>query len=270
MAVLRIDIQGNPKAIPYRSFLSIANNSLGILDDLDVAFSRRRWGAVQWFMNDLSSNGKLRLEIYSQRIELKRKKLPDVAERVTQSFVTGFRALEQEGRSPAYLTEFGMHRAESLTGVIGHDGTQAVIASDVSTQQEVEITKQSAANIKRLLPEAHKSYGSIEGKLEAINIHRGEYFIVYEAISGKGVTCRFPKLGLTPKAKDHLGERVQVSGLLSRNEKGEPVRITIDKPERFKIFGSDLQILSLKNLGGSDPNFTGDMSTEDFIRSIRE
>jgi nitrogen regulatory protein PII-like uncharacterized protein len=201
---------------------------------------------------------------------LKRKKLPDVAERVSQSFVTGFRALEQEGRSPAFLTEFGMHKAESLTDVIGKEGTRAIVASDVSTQQEVEITKQSATNIRKLLPEAYKSYGSIEGKLEAISIHRGEYFVVYEGVSGKGVMCRFPKLKLTPKAKDHLGERVQVAGLLSRNAKGEPVRIAIDKPERFRIFGTDLQVLSLKSLGGSDPDFTGEMSTEDFIRSIRE
>ncbi|HEY1656758.1 MAG TPA: hypothetical protein VGG14_00305 [Candidatus Sulfotelmatobacter sp.] len=270
MAVLRLDIQGNPKTIPYRSFLSVANNSLGILDELDTAFSHRRLGAVQWFMNDLSINGKLRLEIYSRRIELKRKRLPDVAEQVTKSFVTGFRALEQQGKSPAYLSEFGMHKAENLTSVLGHDGATAVVASDVSTNEEVEITKQSAVNLRNLIPEAHRSYGSIEGKLEAISIHRGEHFVVYEAISGKGVMCRFPQLTLTPKAKDHLGDRVQVSGLLSRNAKGEPVRILIEKPERFKIFGTDLTILSLKSLGGSDPAFTGDLSTEDFIRSIRE
>jgi hypothetical protein len=52
MSVLRIDIQGNPKSIPYRSFLTVANNSLAILDDLDAAFSHRRYGhgALQWYM----------------------------------------------------------------------------------------------------------------------------------------------------------------------------------------------------------------------------
>jgi hypothetical protein len=270
MAVLRIDIEGNPKAVPYRNFLHVANNSLGILYDLDVAFSRRRLGAVQWFMNDLSSNGKLRLEIYSQPVELKRKKLPDVGQEVTTGFVTGFRTLEREGRSPAYLTEWGMHKAEHMTDVIGRDGMTAVVAADVTNQQEVEITKQSFKNLKNLLPEAYKSLGSIEGRLEGISIHHGERFVVYDSISGKGVTCLFPKLKLTPKAKEHLGDRVQVSGLLSRNAKGEPVRIRIDKPERFRVFGSDLAMLSMRSLGGSDPDFTGGMSTEDFIRSIRD
>lgn len=270
MAVLRVDIQGNPKAIPYKNFLRVANDSLYILDDLDYHFSRRRLGAIQWFMNDLSSNGKLRLEIYSRPIELKRKRLPDVGQDVTKSFVTGFKTLEEYGKSPAYLTEFGMRKAENLTQVIGQEGTKAIIARDVTSEQEIEITPQAGANIKKLLPAAHHSYGTIEGTLEAISIHRGERFVLYDAISGKGVTCRFPpELKLTEKAKEYLGSRIQASGLISRNVKNEPVRITIEDPDGFRVFGADLKILSLRDLGGNDPNFTGDLSTQEFIRSIR-
>lgn len=271
MAVLRIDIQGNPKAIPYRSFIRVANNSLAILDDLDAWFSRRRAGAVQWLMNDLAANGKLRLEIYSQPKELKRKKLPDVAHEVTKSFVTGFRTLENEGRSPSFLSDTGMHRAEMLTEVIGHNGARAIVAVDMSSEQEVEITKQSAANLAKLIPAASRSIGSIEGTLEDISIHHGNHFVVYEVLTGKGVRCRFPKFGfLLEKAKENLGNRVIVSGVLARNTKNEPVRIVIERPADFKVFGVDLTALPLKELGGKFPDLTGDLSTEDFIRSIRE
>jgi hypothetical protein len=271
MAVLRIDIQGNPKAIPYRSFIRVANNSLAILDDLDAWFSRRRAGAVQWFMNDLAINGKLRLEIYSQPKQMVRKKLPDVAQDVTRSFVTGFRTLENEGRSPSFLSDTGMHRAEMLTDVLGHDGAKAIVAVDVSSEQEVEITKQSATNIAKLIPAAARSIGSIEGTLEEISVHRGNHFVVYQALTGKGVRCHFPKLGfLLDKAKENLSKRVVVSGVLARNTKNEPVRITIERESDFKVFGVDLTVMALKDLGGKFPDWTGDLSTEDFIRSVRE
>jgi len=71
------------------------------------------------------------------------------------------------------------------------------------------------------------------------------------------------------KVKKFLGARVQVSGIVSRNEKGEPVRVLLEKETDLKIFGFDLKILPFKKLGGSDPDFTGDLSTEEFIRKIR-
>ena len=37
----------------------------------------------------------------------------------------------------------------------------------------------------------------------------------------------------------------------------------------LKIFGKDLKILPMRELGGSDPNFTGDLSTEEFLADIR-
>ena len=259
MALLRIDIEGTPQAIPYRSFLRVANNTLSILDDLDIAFSHRRFGgATDWYMNDLSSNGKLRLEIYSKTKEMKRKRLPDIASDITRSFVSGFRTLETQGRSPAYLSEVGMKKAESLTDVVGHNGARAIVAVDVITKEEVEITRQSAINIGKLIPEASKSYGSIEGTLEEISIHKGNHFVVYESISGKGVRVRLGNHDLLQKVKDNLGSRILVSGLLSRNAKNEPISVTIQRENNFKVFGTDLQILPLKELGGSDPNFTGD------------
>ena len=165
MATLRIDIEGNPKSIPYRSFLDVANNTLAILGDLDHRFSHRQQGAVEWYMNDLRQNGSLRLEIYSKIVQLKRKQLPDVAKQVAGSFVKGFEMLETQGRSPEYLTSYGMDRAKQMTNVIGHEGAHTIRASSPETEETIEITKKAVQNLELLLPEASKSIGSVEGML---------------------------------------------------------------------------------------------------------
>lgn len=269
MAVLRIDIAGNPKAIPYRSFLDVASNSLAVLADLDHAFSRRYDGALEWFVNDLAKNGVLRLEIYSRVRTLKRKELPDVGKEVAESFVRGFEMLENQGRSPEFLTASGMNRAQKMTNILGHDGATKLVASIPQTSSETDITVVSATNLRKLLPEASKSLGSIEGKLEGISVHGRLDVVIYESIHGKAVTCHIANADLLGKIKETLGSRVKVTGLVSRNAKAEPRKVTVERPEDFKVFGSELKILPFRRLAGSDPDFTGDFSSEEYIREIR-
>ena len=270
MAVLRIDIAGNPKTLPFRQLLQVGADSIGILDDLDHAFSHAPRGATEWYINDLGMNGKLRLEIYSQIKRMRRKLLPDVGIRVASSFVTGFRILEKEGASPPYLTDTGMRRAERLTSVLGREGTRAIVASVPEQQAEVEITKRSALNLERLLPEASTSLGSVEGHLEGINLHRNPRFIVYQGGTNKAVTCGFGALELRERIKDSLEHRVSVSGRLWRNARGEPVRIKLFSTDDLKVFGSDLKILPFRDVRACDPEFTAELTTEQFLRSARE
>jgi len=271
MTTLRLDIAGNPKSVPYRSFLEVANNSLAILSDLDPRFSHRRAGNVEWYMNDLGLNGALRIEVYSRVRALRRKILPDVSRQVGESFVRGFGMLEKQGRSPEYFTSYGMDRAMDMTRVIGNDSAHAIVAQVLDGEAPVEITETSVRNLKELIPEASKAIGSVEGILEAISIHdrKKPLFVVYESLFGKAVTCRFSGLPIMEKVKDSLGRRVRVSGLVSRNARSEPRQVMLYRPEDLEIFGEDLKVLPFRSLGGSDPDFTGDLSTEEFIRSVR-
>ena len=105
---------------------------------------------MEWFINDLSKNGALRLEVYSRVKAMKRKELPDVGTRVAESFVRGFGTLEREGRSPEYLTSKGMNRAQKMMSVIGHDKAHALIASVPESHAETQITEASVRNLRQL------------------------------------------------------------------------------------------------------------------------
>jgi hypothetical protein len=271
MSVLRLDIEGNPNRIPYRSFIQVANNSLGILNDLDFAYTRKHGATLDWFVNDLSKNGGLRIEVYSQVRPMKRVKYEDFSSAVVNSFVEGFNVLENQGKSPALLTETGMHKAQVLTNLIGENGMHAVVASVPNTDKKTEITRRSAVNIDLLIPEASHALGSVEGTLEVISIHRGNRFVIYQHGTSKAVSCFYAKLPLLDRIKGALGQRVMASGELFRNAKGEPVKLKLGQESQLKIFGSEsLPVYELLSLAGSDPDFTGDWSTEEFIRHIRE
>jgi hypothetical protein len=119
MAVLRIDIAGNPKTIPFRTMLQVGSNAIGVLDDLDHAFSHASRSVTDWYMHDLAMNGKLTLEIYSQMRKTRRPVPANLGDTVAGSFIDGFSTLERQGTSPRYLTEAGMLRAERMTSAIG-------------------------------------------------------------------------------------------------------------------------------------------------------
>lgn len=246
--------------------------SLGILDELDHALSRRVSPySLEWYMRDASTNGGMSLEVYSRVRKLQRRvMLADISNEVARSFVSGFARLEEQGKSPAFLTDVGMAKVKRLTGTIGDKGPRAIMASLPETKSFIEITYRSAENIKKLLPTATRTLGSVEGRLEGISVRGYTRFIVYEGLTDKGVSCTSPKLNLLDKAKDSLGSRVQVTGIVHRNKRGEPIRVVIQNPNDFKVFGVDLNILPLEQLGGSDPDFTGTLSTDEFIRRIRD
>jgi hypothetical protein len=270
MSVLRLDIEGDANRIPYRSFIQVASNSLGILNDLDYAYSRKHGATLDWYVKNLSKNGSLRIEVYSRVKTKKRVHYEDFSSQVADSFVSGFRVLEEEGKSPALLTESGMKKARVLTNLIGNNGLQSLVATAPDTQKETEITRKSAAHIEQLIPVASQSIGSVEGTLEVISIHRSNRFIVYEQRTGKAVSCFYGKLPLLDVVTDALGKRVVASGELSRNAKGEPIKLKLNDESQLKVFGSAAYpSYELLKLSGSDPEFTGDMSTEEFIRNTR-
>jgi hypothetical protein len=135
--------------------------------------------------------------------------------------------------------------------------------------KRIEITHNAVKNLARLLPAASSALGSVEGYLEGINLHRNPRFIVYESRTGKAITCTFGSLELTQKIKDNLQQRVVAFGRVVRNTKGEPLRITLSSIDDLKVFDKDLKVLPFRELRGSDPDFTGDLTTEEFIKRNR-
>jgi hypothetical protein len=164
-----------------------------------------------------------------------------------------------------------MRHASRMASVIGHEGAKKLIASLPEEKDEAELTAKAVQNIDKLLQAPYESLGSIEGHLEGINLHATPRFIVYEQRTGKAVTCLFGQFReeLMEKIKSSLEERVVVAGRLYRNSKGEPVRIKLRSASDLQVFGRDLKILRMADLRGSDRDFTGGLSVQEYVRRMR-
>ena len=112
----------------------------------------------------------------------------------------------------------------------------------------------------------HLSLGSVEGRLELVSLHPGRRrFNVCHALTGKTVRCSLPP-ELEEVAKGGLGKRVIVAGLVSYDEKGIPFSV---QSERLRIVKEDRELPSVKDMVGLAPDITGELSTEEYIRTLR-
>jgi hypothetical protein len=260
MATLRFEVKGELGSITLRGFLNAVESALRILGDYDAAISGKPKGTLDWIITDVST-GSLRIVTQSRSRLEDRNYGPEVAAK----FIAGWSAIERQCVTPPYLSEQGMKQAKQLTRLIGREGMTGFVAA--SQTDTVEITPQASANIEQLLKVRQCSIGSVEGKLETISIHGESRFIIYHHRTGKAVTCRVPQERLkTMISTEMLGRRIIASGKVCSNMKGEPLRVDA---EDIKVLRRKEELPSTAALSGMDPHFTGDLSTEDYIRSLR-
>jgi hypothetical protein len=268
MAKIQFDIIGQLGSISAPTFHDAIANALGILRELDTVLSNRRSGALQWYVGDLHANGSLSIEFipkvraFSPRVL---KGLPsDIAPQVTESFVHGFQNIQTDGTSPPYLSENGLHRIANLVGLINKNGARGFHISD--DKRTVDVSNIAAENVTKLIRPKRHAIGSVEGYLRAISLHRGMKVTVYHSRTNKAVSCSFRDQDFLDIIKSALGRKVIALGTVHYNEKGEPVRVDM---ERLRVFRSGEDLPSTAEVGGSIPDFTDGMSTDDYVRSLR-
>ena len=157
--------------------------------------------------------------------------------------------------------------------VIGRRPASLTPAEKIQLLEEMGINTKVWVNLNTLedlLGVKYKAIGSIEGKIELINIHpKTRKFDIYELRTNKAVRCNFPsEIEQDVFMAAEKRKRVVIFGVISYNSRGEPISILVKTPIRFLPQEKDLP--TAKDLRGMSPDFTGDMKTEDYIRSLRE
>lgn len=259
MATVKLKIEGKPGDIGLKAFIVAVQNWLNMLMEVDAAISRESKGTLEWVIADVSV-GSLQMSLASRsRIEGK-----NFGPEVAQIAVAGLGQIERDGTTPPYVSHQGLSYAKSMLKTIGSNGISGI---EVAYQSDVEhLTAQASVNVDLLLPTTHTSLGSIEGRIEAISIHGDTKFVVYQDGTNKAVTCKFPREWLD-RVKAALGGRVSVAGVVHWNRRNEPVRVDGEDLREMK---SREELPSIVQLAGSIPDLTGTLSTEEYLRRIRE
>jgi hypothetical protein len=259
MATVRLTLKGAPENISLRSFADALTHSVEILEDLDLAISREAKGSLEWVVTQLAT-GSLSVTLESRSKLTAHNFGPDTA----NAFVTGLDKIEKEGASPPYLSEYGIKQARSLAALIGRDGVAGINVTDL--QQTAELSPVAVENARKLIQIKTSAIGSVEGTIETLSIHGKARFVIYHLRTRKAISCQFDREKWFEKTRDMMGKRVTVHGLVHYNIKGEPQRVEI---EDMRLARDSRELPTIEELSGSDPNFTGTLSTEEYIRQIR-
>lgn len=110
--------------------------------------------------------------------------------------------------------------------------------------------------------------GAIEGMLEQINLHQGaNVFHIYPDVGPRKVTCKFPAK-LYDDAVSAVGRRVEVFGTLHyRSGATFPHEVAVTHIEAYPPEGD---LPDWDDLRGRAPDATGELSSEAFVRELRD
>ena len=261
MTRLRLKMEGRPKQISMDSFLKVMKEIPELLGELDCAVSRNRSGTLDWVISDLKT-GSAYLEIESRVVRGNE----DFAQQVAQHFTDGLIQITEgsNAASPPLFSTAINRRLMRIVRNLEATGSQGLIVSSPDIEREASLTRKAEPILRELISVRYKDIGAVEGRLEAVSL-RPRRFDIHDSISRRVVKCDLPT-ELEKVVRDNLGETVEVFGLISFNAQAEPLSIDV---ESLRALGSPEVLPTIEDVLGIAPDFTGDLSTEEFIRVVR-
>lgn len=261
MAELVLTIKGMLGTISLGSFLTVIDSSFEILKDLDSAISRQPQGSLDWVIDRVYATSSIGLAIKSKARDPK----VDYGIRVAEVYSDGIDIIRIEGKTPPYFSDNCLRLVGKVAKVLRKNGANALEILDSERNKSARLDAEVATTTNQLIGSSYKSYGSVEGTVEMISIHKPPRFNVYHSITFHAVRCNLRQDDIE-RVRDNLGRRVVVSGLVSYNAKDEPKNVTL---EELEVIPKEEELPTIDEFIGSDPKYTGDMTTEEYIRSIR-
>jgi hypothetical protein len=257
---LEVRVEGAPGSIPVRAFLDALRGSLDVLDQLERAEHPDTRGPGRWLIADLSTS--------SANAVLRRADAPDL--QTPLRLVEGVAALREQQVLPPYFssaTVAALVRVGEQTHRPGVSGvTLALLDSSPQPLRSEELSEAVLSNARKAMEGSERTLGSVTGLLDVINLRRGARQVsLYDQESKRAVRCRFSD-DLFETLRESLGHRVRALGTVTRNRTGQILRLDINTVERLP---ESVDVPSVDDLAGIAPWYTGEQSTDDFLRSVR-
>lgn len=158
-------------------------------------------------------------------------KLPtSTLDRMVEAVPAGISILRERAERPPHFTD----KALTLTATLSTVPLPWLRTRNGAA--EVEITRSAGLHAQRILAMPYTSdFGTVEGRLEAVNVHGGRrQFVIYDDLTGERIECHFGHRIATDEIK--VDRRVAVTGEIRSRENGEIVSVIA---ERIEVFPPD-------------------------------
>lgn len=247
-------------------FTSTLGQLSSALREIDRAAIIERVERPKWVVDDLRHEGLF----YTVRLSAGpgRRRDSESLLRPVEALVDGARDLQVEPELPPFYSEATVSRL--LKVAEPKDGIVEVSLATVNGEVGVRIGLNDAliAHARSAIREADISIGSITGTLDVISTRakHGVRVSVFDPVYRRAVTGTASGT-LSDNLRDSWGHRVTVRGRITRNARGQAIRIAITDLELLP--GDDSGRPATSALLGADPNWTGGLSVDAFMDRAR-
>lgn len=259
---LRIYLPGSSASGDARRALKIVQGVIDLLDKLDEQ-DRADEGKdhIRWGFSELtigSVGARIAVDEPRRHQEL------EAAEALFPKLVLGLHSLEERPFIPDGWEDESAKKADTLLKSSKHLSLELQVLGDLATDAYT-ITSAAQENLKQALSDRMTTIGSLTGTLEMVNFHgdRPVARLWLEA-PNRPVTVYFDEKQ-SQKMKDALRTRVQVSGEIKRDRAYRAESIKLRSLRRMKARSAK----ELIALAGSIPDFTGGLSTDEYMEELR-
>lgn len=173
------------------------------------------------------------------------------------------RRVLEAGAAPKELGRPVFNALKEFVSVVGKGVSQSILQID---EQEIRVEQYARQRVESVIEPDYTVEGTVDGMLEAVNIHGNRnQFVLYPIIGPTRVNCFFPD-EMLDKVRPVLGKYAIVTGQLKyRWRENFP----------FEARASELECVeesdqpSVPDIIGIAPNATGGELSENFIRELR-
>jgi hypothetical protein len=264
--VIRYSIKGLKTEGGYVRFQDLIDQlrALGnVLKEFDFLVSKEKAPTTYYRVVGLHhSEPAIDLEPVTTKEEL------DYTAEINAKLFTEMKNIEKQGIASRDVSWSALESIQRLIEPIGKKFSSATLSGE---NVDIEMDTPFRSNIERLISSEEKEercHGSLEGWLEAINLHADiNEFRIYPLIGPKVVVCKFQK-EQRELAKESLDRFVLVSGVMKyRSREKFPYEILVEDIVKHP---KEDDIPHLFDLNGIAPDATEGTSSEDFVRKLRK
>ena len=261
---ITIDIIGmheDDEHVRFSEFIDQLRSFYEALRNTDRVVTKHKNPSVNYRVVDLRHSSPAQVVLEAFPIEADH----DHSDEVVSNFMLGLTSIAEGKQAPA-IFDFNALEAFKEIGKRLHRGISSVVVTSDDYSAVVPQDFQSRVEVIQGVDEV--SRGAISGKVEAINVHAGaNEFRIYPNVGPSKVRCRFPAR-LIGEAIYAINRYATVYGKLKyRAKTNYPYEVEVDSIE---VHPPAEELPTLSELRGIAPDITRGMSSEDYVRSLRD
>jgi hypothetical protein len=249
--------------VSFSTLVEISEKFLQVLKEVEKTMSKDNRSILNWVIDDISKN--------SLHMSLTPVLDDDTADgvdggQVVDNIVNGIMTIKMEGKRPnRYFNNKTMRLIKDIVNVTERRKEELVIGTNGAS---VNFTPIIALNVSNILDKENREYGNIEGRLDMINISGRPRFNVHDDITGEAVKCELDIDTWLSSAAEAIKDRARVSvtGLIFYTNDHLPKKVS--QISSFRVIPPDNDLPTFSKILTSGVDFSGGLSTEDFIKKV--